>query len=213
MAGWGNTTDRLAAGNVDLGANNTPFRFKGGTQPEKASQAAEKRNVIMTDNGFVRRQQKTDSDGNVRTIDEMLIPLGGLAADAGFPNITEIFTSANSTSGVTTANSANVYVVFSEPVFFGDNAANLTLTLANTAGGNHHVAICNTSVRDVIGANNTLVFKVAGGFKGTYQVNSQSIVRSGGSANLNSLNTSAGVRSANLTISGAVSNNLSTFAM
>jgi len=210
MSGWGKTTDASAAGNVDLGANNTPFRYKGGSSPEAATQAAEKRNVIMTDQGYVRRLNTVDLNANQRTRDEILIAQAGVPGDAGFPNITEIYLSSNASGGVLSAAGAgNVYVVFSEPVNFNLNATDLTLSIANTAGGNHAVARCEVGDA-LLNANNTLVFKFTSGERGTYQVNAQSIGVSGSFQNLISLNTSGAT--ANIVISGAVSNNLSTFS-
>lgn len=203
-----------AAGHI---AGYRPYYFLG-----RDTDNAYKRNVIKTSKGWVRRMNKTDSGGNKRTQDEVLVAAGDKLT-GGVPDIAEIYVSGSPVGNT----SANVYVVFNEPIQFkgGNSGNNLSLTVANTAGGNHAVAICNSNpVSNLpINANNTLVFtyKTQGGTagsgaaSGTYQVNAQSITCVGGGASLLAWgNTSiATARFANLTITGAVSNNMGTWTV
>ena len=204
------------------GANNAAGRIAG-YQPYyflgRDTDNAYKRNVIKTSKGWVRRQ--TGPSGRIR--DEVLVAAGNKET-GGVPDIAQIYVSGSPVGNT----SANVYVVFNEPIQFkgGNSGNNLSLTIANTAGGNHAVAICNSNpVSNLpINANNTLVFtyKTQGGTagsgaaSGTYQVNAQSITCVGGGASLLAWgNTDGGTsrRFANLTITGAVSNNMGTWTV
>tara|TARA_R100000808_G_C2154623_1_gene165754 strand:+ start:5267 stop:5926 length:660 start_codon:yes stop_codon:yes gene_type:complete len=203
------------------GANNAAGRIAG-YQPYyflgRDSDNAYKRNVIKTDKGWVRRQTNS---GRIR--DEVLVAAGSKES-GGVPDVAQIYVSGSPVGNT----NANVYVVFNEPVQFvgGNSGNNLSITIANTAGGNHAVAICNSNpvANPAINANNTLVFvyKTQGGTagsgaaSGTYQVNAQSITVVGGGASLCAWgNTDAGSsrRFANLVITGAVSNNMSTWTV
>jgi hypothetical protein len=55
------------------GANNVAGILAGYQPFAEADNIASKRNVIATSKGWVRRQNKTDSDGNKRTMDEVLV--------------------------------------------------------------------------------------------------------------------------------------------
>lgn len=193
---------------------NSVAGLEAGFQPYfEADNHASKRNVIATNVGWVRRQNYTDVHGNSRTKDEILVAAnpgtseGYVSADyLGFPDIAQLYVSTENS-----ANSINVYVVFNEPVYFKGSANNLTITLANTAGGNSQVATANASIRDITNANNTVIFKVTGAQPGTYKIHANTIAVVAGSANLNSLN--SGGEDANLVITGAVSNTLGTFTI
>jgi hypothetical protein len=211
------------------GANNAAGRIAGG-QPYyflgRESDNAYKRNVIKTSAGWVRRQT---ANGRIR--DEVLVAAGDKIL-TGSADICSIYmTNANGVSYDTavargdvewSARADDMYlnVVFNEAIQFagGTSGNNLTITTANTAAGNHAVWVCNSNPVSNMptNANNTLVFHAAGvGVSGTYQVNAQSISVTGGGASLLSWgNTSiATARFANLVITGAVSNNMSTFVV
>lgn len=208
MAGWGNETDANQAGNDNFGANTVPYKFKDSAEPFGTGTTT-KRNVIATPQGWVRRQNFIDNQGNHRSKDEILV--AGSTYDDGNPYIVEIYLSANSSGGVSSANSANVYVVFSEPVFHGANPSDLTLVATQGSNTVTFTANSGNGLTDIINANNTLVFNATSIFSGVYKINSQAIGNTANFANLVSLNT--GNASANLKISGAVSNALGTFIL
>lgn len=192
-----------------------------------------KRNVIATNAGWVRRRN-INKDGGWSTRDEILVSANpNISSDGyanvaylGFPEITHMYISTNSTGGTALQRSAtaNLYIVFNEPIHHkGGENGYIRLRIANTAGGNTVIATANakasTSATDIINANNTLVFRFKPGTAGTYKVNANTLAFgdvSGGAytSNLVSLNiTTVGSESANLVISGAVSNNLGTFTV
>jgi len=201
--------------------------FKAGMQPcEIADVKSSKRNVIATDKGWVRRTIKnngTDTLG-VRIHDEVLVAAGDKtsADDLGFPNIAEIYLSANSTSDVKSGAVCNVYVVFNEPIKHEGNAGNLKLAaFSNTAGGkNDVVATCTASNANsaITGANNTMVFSVTpagdGSDAGDYVLvtGASAIVVDGGTA-INAVSYNTGARAANLHVTPAVGNTLGTFTV
>lgn len=214
---------------------NTTAGLVAGQQPRGGSHAGTgKRNVIATSAGWVRRQNKTDLNSNSRQMDETLVAANpgtasvsdGYANSAylGFPDIVEMYTSSNSTGGNALARTAtaNLYVVFNEPIRHKGGLGYMRVRVANTVTGNTVIATGTaqtTAPGNIINANNTLVLSFKPGTAGTYKVNSNTIAfssASGGTfaANLVSLNISTnGAESANLMISGAVSNNMGTFTV
>jgi hypothetical protein len=135
-----------------------------------------------------------------------------------------MYTSSNSTGGTALARTAtaNLYIVFNEPIRNKGGKGFMRVRVANTVTGNTLIATgtADTAVpTNIINANNTLVLAFKPSTAGTYKVNSNTIVFSsatGGSftANLVSMNISTnGAESANLMISGAVSNNMGTFTV
>lgn len=214
---------------------NTTAGLVAGQQPRGGSHTGTgKRNVIATSAGWVRRQNKTDLNSNSRQMDETLVAANpgtasvsdGYANSAylGFPDIVEMYTSSNSTGGNALARSAtaNLYVVFNEPIRHKGGLGYMRVRVANTVTGNTVIATGTaqtTTPGNIINANNTLVLSFKPGTAGTYKVNSNTIAfssASGGTfaANLVSLNISTnGAESANLMISGAVSNNMGTFTV
>ena len=206
-----------------------------GYQPyAEADHLQSKRNVIATNIGWVRRQNKT-TDGNARTIDEPLVPAvpgsgngnsTGYANSTylGFPDIAQVYL-ANSTvdyfassqlSGITSNTTTNVYVVFNEPVAHAGGAGGLKLDLTTVSGGKPAPGIVNatsTAVStDIINANNTVVFSFVDLPNGVYKVGAQAVTNATSTAvDLYSLNT--GGESANLVITGAVSNTLGQFTV
>jgi hypothetical protein len=233
MALWGFSKE----GTVSASGANTEAGIKYGQQPfGGATDGRErwKRNVIVTSQGWVRRRNITKDGANSQR-DEILVaanpgvsPDGyGNSAYLGFPEVSHIYLSTNSTGGNALQRSAtaNLYVVFNEPVFHkGGQNGYIRVRIANTAGGNTVIATANakasTSRTDIINANNTLVFRFVPGVAGTYKLNSNTLTFgsvSGGAytSNLVSLNVSGSgtTESANLVIAGSVSNNFGTFTV
>jgi hypothetical protein len=189
---------------------------------ENESQVANKRNVIATSAGWVRRINRT-SDGNQRQFDEVLVaaaPGGGFYYTSnthlGKPDIVEIYVKLNA-NGVISANvSSNLYVVFNMPVHKRPSGNLMSISIANTISGNHALAriAAATAARANV-ANNVMVYtmpKLQAGVPGsgknsaTYHVNAQSISVTGNPI----YNPDFGVAiTANLVITGAVANNLS----
>jgi len=176
-----------------------PLWDKTGTKPQYLSREA-KRNVVATDIGFVRRITYTDVHGNSRQKDEVLVPIRDLAGPAnfGFPDITDVW---HEPAAAPVGTQIATYVSFDEPIRANTD---LQLAIANTAGGSAEVAVANTTVAF---ANNTLKFVWTPSVAGTYKVEAQSITAASNAASgqlVISLN--AGGESANLVITGAVSN-------
>ena len=140
---------------------------KTSTKPQHLN-AANSRNVIATDQGWVRRIAFTDAGGSGRIKDEILVPIGGLAnsTNMGFPNITEMYHSR--TTG-TVPVVVTTYVVFDEPVY-RLGSGTFTLAVANTVSGNTITAFSDGVV---VGSNNQLAFEWRATAAGTYKVQSQ----------------------------------------
>ncbi len=199
---------------------NTVAGILAGYQPfVEADNIASKRNVIATSKGWVRRQNKTDSDGNKRVIDEVLVaaaPGSGLYYNSntylGKADIAQMYVKLNA-NGVISANvSANLYIVFNSPIKFKNSGNAMAINLSNTIGGNTGVArFTAQTASNLINANNTLIFTMpplqggAGSVKGTYHVNAQAITVTGMPLYNPEQNTT---HVANVTITGAVANNL-----
>lgn len=176
-----------------------PLWDKAGKKPEYLSRI-EKRNVVGTDIGFVRRITYTDVHGNSRQKDEVLVPIYDLAGptNMGFPDITDVW---HEPSTAVANTEISTFVSFDEPVRANTD---LQISIANTAGGATATATANTTVYY---ANNTLKFTWTPTVAGTYKVQAQTIVASSNSASgqlVISLN--SGHESANLVITGTVSN-------
>ena len=219
MPSWGYDHEKTQ---VAAGAN-TVAGLKAGFQPfEKANVLSSKRNVIATNKGWMRRTIKNNRQGGgTRIIDEPLVPANPGIADGyantahlGFADVSQIYMDSTSVSpGATEIN-----VVFNEPVSYTGAGGQLRLTLANTASGNNKkiaLATRTNSNTGIINANNTVKFSVTfvAGDAGTYKVlaASNTIVNATSTAaNLNSLNT---LVSANLVVTGAVSNTLGTITV
>jgi len=224
MAGWGFFKEgtQAATGANSIGSD---AAYKDGYQPSPAGQGfgqamKEKRNVIATSKGWVRREIRGS-----RTIDEVLVAAGQKQEIAGldtlgFPDITQMYVKLNA-NGVISANvaTANLYVVFNSAVKIKASANLMYIRLANTAGGNSgnaHIISSNTVASTVAGSNNQLIFNLpplmggTGSAKGTYRINAQSIGVTGSPVYNPEL--SGQVGTANLVITGSVSNNLLNFA-
>lgn len=228
MSRW----DFKKEGSLDLKGANTDAGERAGFQPYyDADVKASKRNVIVTDKGWIRRQHKTDTHGNHRTIDEVVVAANpgdsftyASNTYTGFPDIAQIYFQSNTANPANTgepsffanAGTINVYVVFNAPVHHGVNSGNLILTFANTMNGNgsgNATAQGLNSNTGIVNANNTLVFQVAnaGLAIGTYKVAAQAIGAAVSLANLVSHNDVT--VSANLTITGPVSNAAGSFSI
>jgi hypothetical protein len=188
---------------------------------------ANKRNVIATSAGWVRRQNKRDTHGSNRQIDEVLVaanPGGGFSYTAntylGRPDICEIFVKLNANNVISANVSANLYVVFNMPVHLRASSNGLTINISNTSGGNHGIArITASAAARANVANNVMVFTMpklqgrTGSLKATYHINAQSIGVTGGGNPL--YNPEAGSNptrhAANLVITGATANALARF--
>lgn len=198
---------------------NTVAGIKKGYQPPvvagDAGALAEKRNVIATSVGWVRRENR-----GTRTIEQVIVaghPGSGLDytsnTNLGNPDIAQVYVKLNA-NGVISANvSANLYVVFNTPIHFKASGNVCVIKLANTAGGNSAQSyFSNTAAQGrIVNANNTLVFRMAplsggvGSAKATYHVNAQAITVTGNPLYNPDDGTTA---SANLVITGATANNL-----
>ena len=213
-----------------LGAN-TDATLRAGYRPYNFDTKAKRRDVILTDKGWVRRTHTNSVHGGVRQKDEILVaahPGGGSnsyasAAHAGGPDICDIFLGANTATGnsnFVTGTDFEIKVVFNEPVaHVGAVAPRLKLVLANTVSGQNSLtanALAVNSNTGIEGANNTVVFTCKPGsaskVAGTYKIGAQTIVKLGtGTANLASLNSNR--ITANLVINAAVSNSLASFTI
>jgi hypothetical protein len=205
------------------GANNVAGILAGYQPFAEADNIASKRNVIATSKGWVRRQNKTDLNGNKRTMDEVLVaaaPGSGLYYNSntylGKADIAQMYIKLNANNVISANVSANLYIVFNGPIKFKNSGNALSINIANTVGGNHAVARFTAQTSsNLIGANNTLIFTMpklqggAGSVKATYHINAQAITVTGMPL-YNPEQTTT--HSANVTITGAVANNLLNFA-
>jgi len=218
---------------VKSGAN-TEASLKAGQQPFAGMTDGNepwKRNVVATTAGWVRRTNRGTVNGQ-RTHDEILIAGspgreygGGSVAftyvantNLGPADISEIFVKLNANNVISANVSANLYVVFNQPVHFKASGNSFHLQLSNTAGGNHGRAVFATGNR-ANGANNILVFIMpklqgrTGSLKATYHINAAAkffgattgVAVSG----MPLYNPEIGITAAaNTTITGAVANGL-----
>lgn len=195
---------------------NTIAGLEAGYQPfHEADNHASKRNVVATEKGWVRRQSYVDAHGNVREKEEVMVAAHPGGSDAyiadthlGNPDIAQLYFPAAPVQG----SLSNVHVVFNTPITYAASGNAMTITLANTVSGAHVVASAaeNISGNTQVWGNNTVVFNFTIATSGTYQINAQSIVVTGGGNPL--YNPDLGVGSAaNLVITGAVSNTFGTF--
>lgn len=227
MALWG---FRRESTQVASGANTVASIVKGyrplpqatgSEEPDVGGniQNANKRNVIATTVGWVRRVNRADTHGNIRQIDETLVaaaPGGGLYYTSnthlGQPDIVEIFVKTNANNVISANVSANLYVVFNMPVHKRPSGNIMSILIANTVGGNHGIArITAAAAARANVANNVMVFTMpklqggAGSAKATYHINAQSITVTGNPLYNPEQSTT---HAANLVITGAVANGL-----
>jgi len=232
MALWGfsrESTQNAAGANTVAGIlkGYRPLPQSGGIAHsyDTPGDGANKRNVIATTKGWVRRINRTKTEAPTVNIqfDEVLV-----AANPGYgynytsntylgnADIVEIYVKLNA-NGVISANatSSNLYVVFNTPVHKRASGNLMSISIANTVGGNNAVAriAVATAARANV-ANNVMIFTMpklqggAGSARATYHINAQSISVTGGGNPL--YNPEIGITAAaNLVITGAVANNLS----
>ena len=207
--------------------------IKAGNQAFVHDQKKEKRNVIATNKGWVRREHRLMNGGTAssvtRQIDEVLVAAGNKdgapSTHLGFPDIAQIYFANSTNDDVTSITPETggggaehqVRVVFNEPIKFdeaGYGAAGTgKITLARVSGSGNSTIVATTSSRvnsntNVIGANNTLIFRFTptSGDAGTYKVAAATAgIANGvsGTLTIKGLNSS---EAANVTITGAVSN-------
>jgi len=227
MALWGfsRESNQVASGANTVAGIVKGYRplpqVSGSEEPDAGGniQNANKRNVIATSKGWVRRVNRT-SDGNQRQFDEVLVaanPGSGFSYTSntylGRPDICEIFVKTNANNVISANVSANLYVVFNMPVHLRASSNALSISISNTAGGNHAVArIAASAAARANVANNVLVFTMpklqgrTGSLKATYHINAQSILVTGNPL----YNPEQGTtHAANLVITGATANALS----
>ena len=172
---------------------------------------AEKRNVIVTDVGFVRRDKYVDVHGNLRRKDVLLVPIGGLAnsTNFGMPTVTDMYFGTNPNTTVTTGvvnQPVSVTVVYDEHVFHSGVAGSLKMTVANTVGGaSTYTAVHTANATSVNGADNQLTFTFTPSVAGTYKIQAQTIANSTATA-ANLVSRSTGNEVASLVVSPTVSN-------
>ena len=229
-------------------SSTTGAKYKAGGQPNPGIASSmnplnnggkkNKRNVIVTEKGWVRREHRLMNGGAAgsvtRQIDEVLVAAGGkatlpgsatapYAGGMGFPNIAEVFL-ANTThadmpiinAGYGAGGSAHqLVVVFNEPVKHAGNAGALKLTFANTAGGNNGLiatAVAGSSNTSIKGANNQVIFTFTPtvGDAGIYKIpTGAGAIINATSLAANLVSLNTGFRVANDSISSAVSNTVS----
>lgn len=212
--GFGRESTQVASG------ANTAAGIKKGFQPfVQAGNEASKRNVIITNKGWVRREHRGS-----RQIEEVIVAANPGVQNkdyssntyTGNPDISQIYVKLNA-NGYIGANTtgANLHVVFNAPIHHKASGNLCTVVVSNTVGGNiGNTLFANTAAQSrIINANNTLVFRMpklqggTGNAKATYKILAQNIrVHQGGNPLYNP--DDGTTQAANLVITGAVSNNL-----
>jgi hypothetical protein len=173
---------------------------------------ASKRNVIATEKGWVRRITYTDTHGNERTKDEIVVAANpavtgafdGYANSAflGFPDVSVITLS----DGPYTVG-AEMFINIS----FNEAISNTTVSLitpeilvTNNEGSTTHTALGNTSITE---ADNTLTFRFTPDKAGTFQIGAQTLGSDPGFVAV------AGGEAANLEIDATTAAALGTFTV
>ena len=174
-----------------------PLWDKTSNRPKNLSRI-DKRSVVATDKGWVKRITYTDVHANERSKDEILVPLPGLAnsTNMGAADIDDMWFSTNN---VVINNAVNVNLVFNEPIRV---TGAWSLSVANTAGGSAKTAT-SAGASTVVLANNNLVFTFTPTAAGTYKIQAQTIANTS-TGDIVSRNT--GTETASKVITGAVSN-------
>ena len=205
--------------------------IKAGNQAFVHDQKKEKRNVIATKKGWVRREHRLMNGGTAssvtRQIDEVLVAAGNKdgapSSNLGFPDIAQIYFANSTNDDVTSITPETggggaehqVRVVFNEPIKYNEAAGSKVgkVVLSRVTGsGNSTITATASSVArtntNITGANNTMIFRFTptSGDAGTYKVAAATAgIANGvsGTLTIKSLNSS---EAANVTITGAVSN-------
>jgi hypothetical protein len=230
-------------------SSTTGAKYKAGGQPNPGIASSmnplnnggkkNKRNVIVTEKGWVRREHRQMNHigavgSTTRQIDTILVAAGGkatlpgsatapYAGGMGFPNIAEVFLANTTNSDMPIINASyggggsahQLVVVFNEPVKHAGNAGALKLTFANTAGGNNGLiatAVAGSSNTSIKGANNQVIFTFTPtvGDAGIYKIpTGAGAIINATSLAANLVSLNTGFRAANDSISSAVSNTVS----
>ena len=205
--------------------------IKAGNQAFVHDQKKEKRNVIATNKGWVRREHRLMNGGTAssvtRQIDEVLVAAGNKdgapSTHLGFPDIAQIYFANSTNDDVTSITPETggggaehqVRVVFNEPIKYNEAAGSKVgkVVLSRVTGsGNSTITATASSVArtntNITGANNTMIFRFTptSGDAGTYKVAAATAgIANGvsGTLTIKGLNSS---EAANVTITGAVSN-------
>ena len=216
MSSWGFGRESTQ---VASGANTAAGIVKGFQPFVEAGNEASKRNVIITNKGWVRREHRGS-----RQIEEVIVAANPGVQNkdyssntyTGNPDVAQIYVKLNA-NGYIGANTtgANLHVVFNAPIHHKASGNLCTVVVSNTVGGNiGNTLFANTAAQGrIINANNTLVFRMpklqggTGNAKATYKILAQNIrVHQGGNPLYNP--DDGTTQAANLVITGAVSNNL-----
>ena len=226
MSTWnykGENGSGLAAG------TNANAKVVGNAPYWQADNLASKRNVILTNQGWVRRLNTQDLNGNRRKREEIIVaahPADGNAntgylsnTHAGFPDVQQIYlTTAANVEHTTVLSNGNisitggaaavhVHAVFNEPVV----SVNAATIIATATGSGSNETFTSVPSEGAHGANNIIVFKSDGTVAvGTYQIKAQTIGGTNPIENVEFAGTDQGTnrRFANLVISGAATNTL-----
>ena len=209
--------------------------IKAGNQAFVHDQKKEKRNVIATNKGWVRREHRLMNGGTAssvtRQIDEVLVAAGNKdgapSTHLGFPDIAQIYFANSTNDDVTSITPETggggaehqVRVVFNEPIKYDEGFSNkpgkVVLTRVTGSGNSTITAIATGSGATLrantatTGANNTLVFNFTptSGDAGTYKVAAATTaIANAVTGAVNLIGLENDSAAANVTITGAVSN-------
>ena len=208
--------------------------IKAGNQAFVHDQKKEKRNVIATNKGWVRREHRLMNGGTAssvtRQIDEVLVAAGNKdgapSTHLGFPDIAQIYFANSTNDDVTSITPETggggaehqVRVVFNEPIKYDEGFSNkpgkVVLTRVTGSGNSTITAIATGSGATLrantatTGANNTLVFNFTptSGDAGTYKVAATATGITNSVTGSTTLKSLNSSEAANVTITGAVSN-------
>lgn len=162
------------------------YDFSGSNPPFKNWPWSEKRNVILTDKGYVRRIVKPG-----RVIDEILVASDHTTVQKAAntaPKIVEVFADKAS---YTTNTAGIITVVYNQPVKFAGGSGNVALAISNTNAGAATTAVAAANNSLVSGGNNMLSFTFTTGPAGTYKINPQTLTNATAAAvNITSKNVS-----------------------
>jgi len=227
MPSWGFGPEKNNHNGSDVATAGT----KAGNQAFAHDQKKEKRNVIATTKGWVRREHRLMNGGTAtsvtRQIDEVLVAAGNKdhapSSNLGFPDIAQIYFANSTNDDVTSITPETgsggaehqVRVVFNEPIKYNEAAGSkigkVVLSKVSGSGNSTITALATSVVRsntNITGANNTMIFRFTptSGDAGTYKVAAAAAgIANGvsGTLTIKGLNNS---EAANVVITGAVSN-------
>ena len=227
MPSWGFGPEK----NNSNDSSNATAGTKAGNQAFAHDQKKEKRNVIATNKGWVRREHRLMNGGTAssvtRQIDEVLVAAGNKDAapssNLGFPDIAQIYFANSTNDDVTSITPETggggaehqVRVVFNEPIKYNEAAGSKIgkVVLSKVTGsGNSTITALATSVArtntNITGANNTMIFRFTptSGDAGTYKVAAATAGIANGVSGTLTIKGLNGSEAANVTITGAVSN-------